>query len=120
VRHRRAAAERKLRRKRCGPFPAEQWLSVFPDGERRLVTSDDLRKQPGPTLNAGSLGNHVPMASNATARDFPYGAPEYISSILRILQEDGKEHSTEEIRAKYWLSFRLHPSNCHFGDLVIL
>ena len=48
------------------------------------------------------------MAKNATASDFPYPAPAYLSPVLRILA-DGEDHSIEEIRRRILAEFPLTP-----------
>jgi hypothetical protein len=48
------------------------------------------------------------MARNSPAREFPYQAPEYLSPVLRIL-EDGKNHSKEDIRKAILAEFPLTP-----------
>ena len=48
------------------------------------------------------------MVRNSPTKDFPYLAPEYLSPVLRIL-EDGRDHSIEGIRNDILAEFPLTP-----------
>jgi len=88
------------------PYTRQQWLSVFPDGARRLISPEELREVVADDKSAENI--ILEQKETHALRDFPFSAPEYLSPVLRIL-EDGNEHSVAEIRERILAEFCLTP-----------
>jgi hypothetical protein len=94
------------------PYTRQQWLSIFPDGVRRLMTPGELRRVAADNTELNLVPTTLDQQVTPGQGDFPYEAPKYLPPVLRIL-DDGKDHSVEEIRERILTEFPLTPEQLH-------